>query len=161
MERFRAVVVSAHPAFSVSIHELKLQDLPSGDVLIRVVYSSVNYKDALAARPDGRVVKTYPMVPGIDLAGVVVTSSTPKFQEGDEVLVTGYDLGISHFGGFSEFARVPADWVVPLPLGIELLDAMRLGTAGFTAALAIDALESHHVSSGPILITGATGGVVA
>ncbi len=159
MDQFQALVVDTHPAFSVSIHKLRLEDLPAGDVVIQVAYSSVNYKDALATRADGQVVKKYPMVLGIDLAGVVVTSSTPKFHPGDEVLVTGYDLGIAHFGGFSEFARVPADWVIPLPHGMELLDAMRLGTAGLTAALAVDALESHHISSGPVLITGATGGV--
>lgn len=124
-------------------------------------YSSVNYKDALAATGRGRILRRFPLVGGIDLAGVVTASVDDRFQAGDEVLVTGCGLGEVHDGGFSEIARVPADWVVPLPAGLSLFDAMALGTAGFTAALAIDRLEQNgqQPSLGPLLVTGASGGV--
>jgi putative YhdH/YhfP family quinone oxidoreductase len=145
---------------TVGIKEVATSELPAGDVLIEVRYSDVNYKDALATVPSSRVVRHYPMIPGIDLSGVVVESRSPRFREGDEVLVTGYDLGTAHFGGFSRYARVHADWVVPLPAGLSHWDAMALGTAGFTAALAIQALQMHGIrpESGPVLVTGATGG---
>ncbi len=124
-------------------------------------YSSVNYKDALAATGRGRILRRFPLVGGIDLAGVVTDSVDDRFQAGDEVLVTGCGLGEAHDGGFSELARVPADWVVPLPAGLSLFDAMALGTAGFTAALAIDRLEQNgqQPSLGPLPVTGASGGV--
>ena len=124
-------------------------------------YSSVNYKDALAATGRGRILRRFPLVGGIDLAGVVTESVDDRFQAGDEVLVTGCGLGEAHDGGFSELARVPADWVVPLPAGLSLFDAMALGTAGFTAALAIDRLEQNgqQPSLGPLSVTGASGGV--
>ena len=124
-------------------------------------YSSVNYKDALAATGRGRILRRFPLVGGIDLAGVVTESVDDRFQAGDEVLVTGCGLGEAHDGGFSELARVPADSVVPLPVGLSLFDAMALGTAGFTAALAIDRLEQNgqQPSLGPMLVTGASGGV--
>lgn len=162
MERFRCLRVNkTEESFSVKTAELTLDDLPAGEVLIRVRYSSVNYKDGLACTPNGRIVKSYPFVPGIDLAGVVESSSDERFQAGDQVLVTGFELGVSHFGGFSEYARVPADWVVPLPRGLSLKEAMILGTAGFTAGLSVQALEAQgiHPGQGPILVTGATGGV--
>jgi acrylyl-CoA reductase (NADPH) len=126
-----------------------------------VHYSSVNYKDALAATGRGRILRRFPLVGGIDLAGVVTESVDDRFQAGDEVLVTGCGLGEAHDGGFSELARVPADWVVPLPAGLSLFDAMALGTAGFTAALAIDRLEQNgqQPSLGPLSVTGASGGV--
>jgi len=135
--------------------------LPEGEVLIRVAYSSVNYKDGLAMRAASRVVKSYPIVPGIDLAGTVAASQDPRYRAGDHVIVTGYELGVSHDGGYSEYARVPADWVVPLPEGLTLREAMIYGTAGFTAALSIHHLEQQGISPdrGPILVTGATGGV--
>ena len=135
--------------------------MPSGEVTIKVKYSSVNYKDGLATMANGGVVRNYPMIPGIDLAGIVVQSSHAKFKEGDEVIITGYDLGVNYFGGYSEYARVPAEWVVPLPKGLSLKEAMAIGTAGFTAALSVYRLEENHVSKeqGPILVTGATGGV--
>src|SRR5690606_14879884 len=122
---------------------------------------SVNYKDALATIPNGGIVRSYPFVPGIDLAGIVIDSKDKRYKSGDEVIITGFDLGVAHFGGYSEIARVPADWIVPLPDGLSLKEAMAIGTAGFTAALSIHRLEENHLlrEDGPILVTGATGGV--
>ncbi|NOV02528.1 acrylyl-CoA reductase family protein [Paenibacillus planticolens] len=162
MESFNALVVErTEERFSAQVKELRMEDLPPGEVTIRVRYSGINYKDALACSPNGRVVRTYPMVPGIDLAGTVAASSDPRFREGDEVLVTSYELGTGHFGGFSAYARVPADWVVPLPKGLSAREAMILGTAGFTAALSIQRMEENGLSKekGPVLVRGATGGV--
>lgn len=162
MDSFEALMVDrTKESFEVEVKELKLDDLPVGEVTIRVLYSGINYKDALACSPTGRVVRTYPMVPGIDLAGTVVASSDARFREGDEVLVTSYELGTGHYGGFSAFARVPADWVVPLPQGLTHREAMILGTAGFTAALSIQRMEENGLSKeqGPVLVRGATGGV--
>ncbi len=159
---FHALVVDKkEDHFSVEIEQLTFQDLPEGEVLIRVHYSSVNYKDSLASVPNGNIVKNYPFVPGIDLAGVVVSSDNTRFKKGDEVIVTSYELGVSHFGGFSEYARVPADWVVPLPKGLSLKEAMIIGTAGFTAALSVQRLEENNLTpeKGTVLVTGATGGV--
>jgi acrylyl-CoA reductase (NADPH) len=132
-----------------------------GDVLIRVQWSSVNYKDALATLPKGGVARISPLVPGIDLAGVVEQGSGSGFSEGDEVLAHGYELGMSHHGGYAEYARVPAGWVVPLRFGLSPRDAMAIGTAGYTAALSILALERRGLTpaDGPVLVTGATGGV--
>ncbi len=128
---FRAFVVNkTADHFTAQVQTLTQDDLPLGEVLIHVAYSSVNYKDALACTPDGKVVRSYPFVPGIDLAGVVVESSDERFHAGDEVIATSYDLGVSHYGGFSEYARVRANWVVPLPQGLTLKEAMALGTAG-------------------------------
>ena len=161
-QAFRAYVVNkTGESFEKGFQELTLDDLPPGDVTIRVAYSSVNYKDGLASLPEGRVVRAYPMVPGIDLSGTVVASSDPRFGQGDRVLVTGYDLGVTHFGGYAEYARVPGDWVVPLPAGLDLRQAMILGTAGFTAALALHRLEENGLAPGrgPVLVTGASGGV--
>ncbi len=159
---FRAFVVNkTAEQFTAKVQPLTRDDLPSGEVLIHVAYSSVNYKDALACTPDGKVVRSYPFVPGIDLAGVVVESSDERFHAGDEVIATSYDLGVSHFGGFSEYARVRANWVVPLPQGLTLKEAMALGTAGFEAALAVHKLEKNGLTPqhAPVLVTGATGGV--
>lgn len=141
--------------------ELELDDLAAGEVVIRTRYSSVNYKDALAATGAGKIIRRFPCVGGVDAAGVVESSSDTRFQVGDEVLATGYGLGVSHDGGFAAYTRVPADWVVPLPEGLSLFDAMALGTAGFTAALAIHRLEQNEVTpdKGKIVVTGATGGV--
>lgn len=158
---FRAFLVNkTAESFHAGPGQLQLNDLPAGDVLVRVSYSGVNYKDGLASIPEGRVVRSYPFVPGIDMAGVVEQSSDGRFQVGDEVIVTGYDLGVSHYGGFSEYARVKADWVVARPEGLSLWEAMALGTAGFTAALAVYQLEKQGLKaeSGPVLVTGATGG---
>jgi len=138
-----------------------LSDLPEGDVLIRVAYSSLNYKDALAATGRPGVAKKFPHVPGIDAAGEVVESSSPDISKGQQVLVTGYELGAGRWGGWAQYVRVPAEWVVPLPKGLSLAGAMQLGTAGFTAALSVDAIKCHDISpqSGEIVVTGATGGV--
>ena len=143
------------------IRQLTKLDLPEGEVLIRVHYSSVNYKDAMANMSDSPIIKNYPATPGIDLAGQVVESVDDRFTEGDPVIVTSYDLGVSHDGGYSEYARVKADWVLPLPEGMTLKQAMIYGTAGLTAALSIDQLQTQQVlpGSGPILVTGASGGV--
>jgi len=141
--------------------ELAPEDLDPGEVVIRTQYSSVNYKDALAATGAGKIIRRFPCVGGVDAAGVVESSQDARFKPGDEVVVTGYDMGVAHDGGFAEYARVPADWVVMLPNGLSLFEAMALGTAGFTAALAIHRLEQNEVSpdKGKIVVTGATGGV--
>ncbi len=159
---FRAFVVNkTEAAFEAGVQELRTDQLPAGEVLIRVAYSGVNYKDGLASIPNGQIVRKYPFVPGVDLAGTVAESSAAAFKAGDEVIVTSYDLGVSHYGGFSEYARVPAAWVVPLPTGLSLKEAMILGTAGFTAALSVHKLELNGLrpANGPVLVTGATGGV--
>ena len=141
--------------------DLSLDDLDPGEVVIRTHYSGVNYKDALAATGAGKVVRRFPCVGGIDAAGVIESSHDARFKAGDEVLVTGYDMGVAHDGGFAERVRVPADWVVPLPAGLSLFEAMALGTAGFTAALAIHRLEQNELTpdKGKVVVTGATGGV--
>lgn len=162
MEKFRVLFVDQDgEETKTMVKTITTGDLPDGDVLIEVHYSSVNYKDGLAVIPNGGVVRAYPMVPGIDLAGVVLESEDARFQKGDEVLITGYDLGVSHYGGYSEVARVPGDWIVPLPEGLTLKEAMAIGTAGFTAALSIYELERKGMKreNGAVLVTGATGGV--
>lgn len=138
-----------------------LSDLPAGNILIRVRYSSLNYKDAMSATGQPGVTKHYPHVPGINAAGLVIASSSPRFRVGDQVIVTGYDLGANHWGGYSQFIRVPADWPVPLPIGLSLRESMILGTAGFTAAQSVAALLAHGVrpESGEVVVTGASGGV--
>ncbi|NLG54873.1 MAG: oxidoreductase [Rhodococcus sp.] len=145
---------------------LAVDDLPPGEVTIRVTHSSVNFKDALAVTPRGGVVRDYPIVPGIDLAGEVVASDDPTIAVGDTVLAHGYEIGTGRHGGYAEYARVPADWVVPLnglsvQTSLSAHDAVAIGTAGFTAAMSVAALERHGVSaaSGPVLVTGASGGV--
>ena len=162
MDSFRALVVDKqNDAFDVGIRELRVEDLPEGDVTLRVAYSSINYKDGMAATPGGRVVRAYPIVPGIDLAGTVVASSNARWREGDEVIATGYELGTGRFGGYGEYARVPGEWLVARPAGLTLREAMIVGTAGFTAALSIQRLEANGLTNaaGPVLVLGATGGV--
>ncbi len=141
--------------------ELTLDDLDSGEVVVHVRYSSVNYKDALAATGVGKIIRRFPCVGGVDMVGTVHNSSDARFKVGDAVLVTGYDMGVAHDGGYAEYARVPADWVVPLPQGLTPYEAMALGTAGFTAALAIHRLEQNELApdKGRVIVTGATGGV--
>ncbi len=143
------------------IAERSLDELPPGEVLVRVAYSSLNYKDALAATGHPGVNKVFPHVPGVDLAGVVVHSGVYEFVEGDPVLATGFDLGASRWGGFAEYASVPEDWIVPLPAGLSLRESMILGTAGFTAGLCVDALQKQQVEPqrGEVVVTGASGGV--
>ncbi|MBT2758685.1 acryloyl-CoA reductase [Mesobacillus foraminis] len=147
--------------FSAGLTELTMADLPAGEVEIKVAYSSVNYKDGLASIPDGKIVRSYPFIPGIDLAGTVVNSSDSRFKEGDSVIATSYEIGVSHYGGYSEYAKIPADWIVPLPDGLTLEESMVLGTAGFTAALSVHRLEENGLTpeKGKVLVTGATGGV--
>ncbi len=143
------------------VRDFAASDLPAGKVTIRVEWSSVNFKDGLASTPDGKVARISPLVCGIDLAGVVVASEDPSLRPGTSVLVHGYDLGTAHHGGFAEYARVPAGWVVPLPGGLSARDAMAIGTAGFTAAMSVAALEARGLqpADGPVLVTGSTGGV--
>ena len=163
METFKALVVKESEGTIVhGIEEITLDQLNEGHVIVKVAYSSLNYKDMLAVQPKGGVIRRYPMIPGIDLSGTVVTSNDPRFSEGQEVLLTGYDLGVSHTGGLSEYARVNADWLVPMPSGLSMKDVMVFGTAGFTAAQSIDALERHGLADNKdarVIITGATGGV--
>ena len=144
--------------------EISLDDLMPGEVIFRNAYSSVNYKDALAATGvGGKVIRKYPLVGGIDAAGVVMSSSDARFKAGDEVICTSYDFGVAHDGGFAQVCRVPADWVVPLPQGLSLFEAMALGTAGYTAGLAIELLELNGLTpgNGNVLVNGATGGVAS
>ncbi len=162
IQQFDALVVNKQDdQFTVNIQQLSLDDLPQGEVLIRVHYSGVNYKDSLAAIPNGNIVSSYPIVPGIDMAGVVVSSEDSRFKEGDEVIATSYGIGVSQSGGYSQFARVPAEWIVPLPDGLTMKEAMIIGTAGFTAALSVLRLEETNLTpgQGSVLVTGATGGV--
>ncbi|WP_439443848.1 acrylyl-CoA reductase family protein [Listeria aquatica] len=163
MTAFRALFVDQKnpEETSLEIKSIQLDDLPEGDVTIRVHYSGINYKDGLATLANGNIVKNYPFIPGIDAAGVVIASSDPEFKEGDPVIVTSYELGVSHFGGYSEYIRVPSKWVVPLPDGLTLREAMIYGTAGFTAAMSVLALQDHGAEpqDGKVAVSGATGGV--
>jgi acrylyl-CoA reductase (NADPH) len=143
------------------IVQAALEELSAGPVVIKSAFSSVNYKDALAATGSGKIVRRFPLIGGIDVAGVVESSADARFKAGDPVLVTGYDLGVAHDGGYAGYVRVPAEWVVPLPSGLSALDAMVIGTAGFTAALSIVEMERNGLApgAGPVIVTGATGGV--
>jgi len=140
---------------------VSLDDLSAGDVLIETAYSSVNYKDALAGTGKGKIMRRFPLIAGIDSAGTVVSSADERFRAGDSVLVTGYDLGVNHDGGFASYVRVPGAWVVPMPRGLDAFAAMTLGTAGFTAGLAVLEMERNGLtpSQSPVIVTGATGGV--
>jgi putative YhdH/YhfP family quinone oxidoreductase len=162
VETFRALVVDkAADGVSLNLEQWTPDRLMAGEVTIRVEYSSVNYKDGLAVRADGRVVREYPLIPGVDLAGVVNESTDARYPPGAKVIAHGYDLGVAHHGGFAELARVPAGWIVPLPDGLTARQAMALGTAGFTAALSVEALERAGLKpgTGPVIVTGASGGV--
>lgn len=163
VEKFKAFVVDQddNGTVSNSYKELTKDDLPEGDVLIKVHYSGINYKDALATQDHNKIVKQYPMVPGIDLAGTIEETNAPGFEVGDKVIVTSYDLGVSHYGGFSEYARVKSEWVIELPEDLTLEEAMIYGTAGYTAGLAIEQLEKSGMSieGKEVLVRGATGGV--
>ena len=161
-ERFRGLVLEeAGDGVAASVKELGEDDLPAGEVTVAVKYSDLNYKDGMVLKGLGRLVRTYPHVPGIDLAGTVTASSAPGIAVGDEVLVTGYRLGEIHWGGYAERARVPAEWVVKIPDGLDAYRAMALGTAGFTAVIAVMALEDAGLApgAGEVLVTGANGGV--
>jgi putative YhdH/YhfP family quinone oxidoreductase len=160
---FRAwwVEEQADGTFTRRIAERDVAELPPGEVLIRVQWSSLNYKDALSATGHKGVTRVYPHTPGIDAAGIVVESTAAEFHAGDPVVVTGHDLGMNTAGGFSERVRVPADWVVPLPPGLSLRESMQLGTAGFTAGAAMERISARGVrpGNGEVLVTGASGGV--
>ena len=146
---------------SGSVKAIGTDALPEGDVTVKVEYSSINFKDAMVAHGVGKMVRTFPHIPGIDLAGTVEADRSGRFNAGDKVLVTGYDLGVAWFGGYAQYARVPVDWVVPLPEGLTTEEAMALGTAGFTAVLGVLALERNGLApeQGPVVVTGASGGV--
>ena len=160
---FKALVVTENEdeTFSRSVRDWPMRDLPDHDVLIKVHYSSLNYKDALSATGNKGVTKQFPHIPGIDAAGKVVESADERFSEGDSVIVTGYDLGQNTCGGFGQYIRVPGDWIVPLPENLTLRESMILGTAGFTASIGVHHLRHNNIEpeSGPVLVTGATGGV--
>jgi len=163
MNSFRALIAEQRGDDDVvrELSTLEPDALPDGEVTVRVAFSSVNYKDALATTAKGQVARISPLVPGIDLAGEVVDSSAPGISEGQQVLAHGYEIGVARHGGYAEYARVPADWVVPLPDGLDARQAMALGTAGYTAALSVHLLEERGLApdQGPVLVTGATGGV--
>lgn len=163
MKSFKALQVSESEdkQFSAAIVTRSVEDLPAGEVVVNVRYSSLNYKDALSASGNKGVTRQYPHTPGIDAAGVVAATDSDAFAVGDEVIVIGYDLGMNTAGGFGEYIRVPADWIVKRPAGLSLRESMIIGTAGFTAALCLEKLVANGINpdSGPVLVTGATGGV--
>ncbi|MEK3971129.1 YhdH/YhfP family quinone oxidoreductase [Bacillus sp. FSL M7-0558] len=162
MDSFKAILVTEkNDQVSYDLQNVSVNDLSEGEVLIKVAYSSINYKDMLAVQKNGGVIRNYPMIPGIDLSGTIVHTTDNRFVEGQQVIVTGFAMGMSHTGGFSEYARVPADWIVPLPSNLTLKEAMIFGTAGFTAALSIMALQENGMNTKNqpnILVTGSTGG---
>ncbi len=162
-DKFRALIVYEKEDGTADrrIETRSIDDLPEGEVLVRVEYSSLNFKDGLSASIHHGITRSYPHTPGIDAAGVVAASSDPEFSEGDRVIVTGYDLGMNTSGGFGEYIRVPSDWVVPTPENLTSAEAMTYGTAGFTAALSVYRLERHGLrpDAGDVVVTGATGGV--
>ena len=160
--KFKALVSSElNKKYESRVQSRTIQDLPEGDVLIKVYFSSLNYKDALSAIGNKGVSRNYPHTPGIDAAGIIETSESENFKVGEEVIVTGYDLGMNTSGGFSEYIRVPSEWVVKKPDGISLSESMALGTAGLTAGLCVRKLLNHKLTpdSGKLFVTGATGGV--
>jgi acrylyl-CoA reductase (NADPH) len=160
--RFRAVLITKDAnTQSVNDVELGLDDLMEGDVTVAVAHSTVNYKDGLAITGRSPVVRKFPMIPGIDLAGTVETSTHPGFKSGDKVLVNGFGLSETHYGGYAEMARLKGEWLVPLPKAFTTVDAMAIGTAGYTAMLCVMALEDAGVTpaKGPVVVTGASGGV--
>ncbi|MDX1434264.1 MAG: oxidoreductase [Gammaproteobacteria bacterium] len=162
MQSFRAYrVYNEDGAIQGRLEETDLDSLSPGNVVIRAVWSDVNYKDALAATGKGKIMRRFPLIGGIDVAGYVESSEDARYNKGDAVLVTGFGLSEEHDGGYAEFARVPGDWVVPLPEGLTLRESMALGTAGFTAGIAVDRMElnGQRPDLGPILVNGATGGV--
>ncbi len=162
MEPFKAFLIDQQDGkVAGSFVRMSEDRLDPGEVTLRIAYSSVNYKDALAATGAGRIIRRFPCIGGIDMCGTVVESRDPRFTKGDAVIATSYDIGVAHHGGYAEYGRVPADWVVPLPKGMNLFEAMALGTAGFTAALGIVRMEQNGLrpGNGPVIVTGATGGV--
>ena len=160
-KEYKALVINeVNAAFEQTIQTLHIDNLPKGDVLVKVHYSSINYKDALSATGNKGITKKYPHTPGIDAAGEVVSSLDDKFKVGDKVIVTGYDLGMNTSGGFGQYIHVPSEWVVQLPEGLSLKESMIIGTAGFTAGISVLRLSALvKPSDGKILVSGATGGV--
>ena len=162
MSKFKAFLIEeAEEGVNSSFKIIDTADLDPGEVLIKTAYSSVNFKDALAATGAGKIIRRFPCVGGIDLSGVVVESSSDEFKVGQEVIATSYDIGVAHNGGYAEYSRVPAKWVVPMPAGLDLFSSMALGTAGFTAGLAVERMEHNGLNpnAGPVVVNGATGGV--
>ena len=161
MSRFNGLVVNKDEAgkTSAAVEQLSLDQLPNGEVTVAVEYSTVNYKDGLCIGPGGGLVRNYPHVPGIDFAGTVEASGDDRYKPGDKVALTGWKVGEAHWGGYADKARVNADWLIPVPDGLTTRHAMAVGTAGFTAMLAVMALEDMGIKDGPILVTGAAGGV--
>ena len=163
MERFKAYKLTETPDKKIRAEfvDMALDDLDAGDVVVSVAYSDVNYKDALAATGKGRILRRQSCVGGIDLSGTVVSSQNPQFAKGDAVVGIGFELGVSHHGGYAQYARMPGAWLMKLPKGLSLWDAMAFGTAGYTAGIAIVRMEHEGLkpSSGPVLVNGATGGV--
>lgn len=162
MSKFKAFLIEeAEEGVNSSFKTIDTADLDPGEVLIKTAYSSVNFKDALAATGAGKIIRRFPCVGGIDLSGVVVESSSDEFKVGQEVIATSYDIGVAHHGGYAEYSRVPAKWVVPMPAGLDLFSSMALGTAGFTAGLAVERMEHNGLNpnAGPVVVNGATGGV--
>jgi acrylyl-CoA reductase (NADPH) len=163
MERFKAYKLTETPEKKIRAEfvDMTLDELDPGDVVVRVAYSDINYKDALAATGKGRILRRASCVGGIDLSGTVVSSGSPKFAKGDAVLGIGFELGVSHHGGYAQYARVPAAWLMKLPPGLSLRDAMVFGTAGYTAGIAVVRMEHEGMkpASGPVIVNGATGGV--
>lgn len=162
MSPFKAYLIDQKDSKTVAgFTQFSEDQLDKGEVTIKVAYSSVNYKDALAATGAGRIIRRYPCIGGIDMAGIVVKSSDARFKDGDEVIATSYDIGVAHHGGYAEYGRVPAEWVVPLPKGMSLFESMALGTAGYTAALGVVRMEENGLkpASGKVVVSGATGGV--
>ena len=160
---FNALVVNKdeNGKTSSGVSQITLEDLPEGEVVVAVEYSTVNWKDGLCLGAGGGLVRNYPHVPGVDFAGTVESSDDPRYNPGDKVILTGWRVGEAYWGGYAQKARVKADWLVPLPAGITTKQAMAVGTAGFSAMLAIQALEDHGIKQkdGPVLVTGAAGGV--
>src|SRR5437870_13016270 len=162
MDKFRAFrLTEADKKIRAEFVEMSLDELDAGDVTVRVAYSDINYKDALAATGKGRILRRASCVGGIDFSGTVVSSSDARYKKGDAVAGVGFDLGVAHHGGYAQYARVPADWLVKLPQGMSLWDAMAFGTAGFTAGIALVRMEHNGLKpvNGPVIVNGATGGV--
>ena len=163
MERFKAYKLTETPERKIRAEfvDMTLDELDPGDVVVRIAYSDVNYKDALAATGKGKILRRPSCVGGIDFSGTVVSSTSPEFAKGDAVLAIGFDLGVSHHGGYAQYARVPAGWLTRLPKGMSLWEAMAFGTAGYTAGIAVVRMEHEGLkpANGPVLVDGATGGV--
>ena len=159
MQDFSALWINNTDGYTAEVRNTSRQDLPQGEVLVRVHYSAINYKDALAITGKGKILRDFPAIPGIDFAGEVVESTNPDFRAGAKVLLTGWGVGERHFGGLSQYARVPSKWLLPLPPGLDYRKAMIAGTAGLTAALCVQALLDSGISKGSAVVSGSSGGV--